>query len=260
LPLAASGDQSATGDIAPEVARLVKEIPPEALAALGLEPAKRDEKQKKLVGEHREKLAALSLALASSEERGQFEEWARSLAGFKDKYPAPLAKGYVWYEEGPTAEASRVFGRGDPRSPGVEVDPGVPAILVDEPLPAPVPTPRSTGRRLRLARWLAQGDHPLTARVMVNRLWQHHFGEGIVATENDFGVMGVPPSNQALLDWLASELVSGGWRMKRMHRMIVLSSTYQMASTSSEAAAAVDPDCKLLWRYPPRRMEAEALR
>jgi hypothetical protein len=113
---------------------------------------------------------------------------------------------------------------------------------------------------LQLARWLARADHPLTARVLVNRLWQHHFGEGIVATENDFGVMGAAPSNLALLDWLASELASGGWRMKRMHRLMVLSQTYQMASAANAAAEAVDPDGALVWRFRPRRMEAEALR
>ncbi len=95
---------------------------------------------------------------------------------------------------------------------------------------------------------------------MANRLWQHHFGDGIVATENDFGVMGAPPSNQALLDWLASELASGGWRMKQMHRLMVLSQTYQMASSPNPAAEAVDPEDKLQWRFRPRRVEAEALR
>ncbi len=95
---------------------------------------------------------------------------------------------------------------------------------------------------------------------MVNRLWQHHFGDGLVASENDFGVMGDEPSHGELLDWLASELVSGGWRMKRMHRLMVLSETYRMASTSSPVAAAADPNDRLLWRFPPRRLSAEALR
>jgi hypothetical protein len=260
LPLAAKGDQASSQNISPEVATLVKEIPAEALVALGLEPAKRNEAQKKLVGEHRKKLADLTLALASTEDRGQFDQWDKGLAALQGRYPAPLPKGYIWYEEGPKAEPGRVFQRGDPRTPGDEVNPGFPAILVDEPPASATPTPRSTGRRLQLAQWLARRDHPLTARVMANRLWQHHFGEGIVATENDFGVMGAPPSNQALLDWLASELVAGGWRMKRLHRMIVLSSTYQMASTWNADAAAADPDGKLMWRYKPQRMEAEALR
>ncbi len=110
--------------------------------------------------------------------------------------------------------------------------PGFPAILVSVPPQPPRPTEQSTGRRLQLARWLVQDDHPLTARVMVNRLWQHHFGDGLVASENDFGVMGESPSHAELLDWLASELVAGGWRMKRMHRLMVLSETYRMSSTA----------------------------
>jgi hypothetical protein len=95
---------------------------------------------------------------------------------------------------------------------------------------------------------------------MVNRIWQHHFGDGIVSTENDFGVMGSPPTNQALLDWLASEFVDGGWQMKRVHRMIVLSQTYQMDSAPDTAAEQVDPAGALHWRFTPRRLEAEALR
>jgi hypothetical protein len=95
---------------------------------------------------------------------------------------------------------------------------------------------------------------------MVNRLWQHHFGNGIVASENDFGTAGSAPSNPALLDWLASEFVAGGWRIKRMHRLMLLSESYRMASTSNAAAEKVDPQGALLWRFTPRRMEAEALR
>jgi hypothetical protein len=260
LPLAGAGDKPAAEKISPQVAELVKAVPADALAALGLEPAKRDEKQTKLLAGNHDRLKSLVHELASADERGQFEGWDKTLQAAKGKYPAPLEKGYIWYEDGPKADLGRVFGRGDPRSPGAEVGPGFPAILVDQPPAPPTPTARSTGRRLQLARWLARADHPLTARVLVNRLWQHHFGEGIVATENDFGVMGAAPSNQALLDWLASELASGGWRMKRMHRLMVLSQTYQMASAANAAAEAVDPDGALVWRFRPRRMEAEALR
>ncbi|MGD9724126.1 MAG: DUF1549 and DUF1553 domain-containing protein [Pirellulales bacterium] len=260
LPLAAAGDKPAADAIAPEVARLAQELPGDALAALGLEPAKRDDKQKKLVHDHRDKLAALTAALGSAEERTQFGDWTANLQSTKDRYPAPLPQGYVWYEEGPNAEPGRVFQRGDPRSPGAEVDPGFPAVLVDQAPAAPAPTSHSTGRRLQLARWLTNGSHPLTARVMVNRLWQHHFGDGLVGTENDFGVMGAPPSNQPLLDWLADEFVAGGWRIKRMHRMMVLSSAYRQASSDDPAAAAVDPENNLLWRFKPRRLEAEAVR
>ena len=112
----------------------------------------------------------------------------------------------------------------------------------------------------QLAAWLTSADHPLTSRVLVNRIWQHHFGDGLVGTENDFGVMGEMPTHPELLDWLASELVAGGWRLKPLHRLIVLSNTYQMSSASRPDVAAKDPADDLLWRYPPRRLEAEAVR
>ncbi len=110
--------------------------------------------------------------------------------------------------------------------------------------------------------WMASPDNPLTARVIVNRLWQGHFGEGLVASENDFGVMGMSPSNPELLDWLANELLRGGeeWRLKRIHKLIVLSSTYGQSSDWREEAAKLDVENILLWRFPYRRLEAEAVR
>jgi hypothetical protein len=260
LALAATGDEEAAKSFTADVVKMARDVPSEALAALAHEPSKRDDKQKKLVADHRGKLQALSRALAGDEERKQLDQWEQTVATVRTQYPAPLPKAYIWYEDGPTAELGHVFERGDPRSPGAEVMPGFPAILVDAPPPAPAPTAHSTGRRLQLARWLTSGMHPLTARVMINRLWQHHFGDGIVATENDFGVMGTPPTNQALLDWLASEFVAGGWQMKRMHRLMVLSQTYQMDSSPNAAAEQVDPAGTLHWRFTPRRMEAEAVR
>ena len=113
---------------------------------------------------------------------------------------------------------------------------------------------------MQLARWLTGREHPLTLRVIVNRIWQHHFGEGIVTTENDFGVMGAAPTHPQLLDWLAAELMEHGWQLKPLHRLIVLSNTYQMASTGNDTAERLDPENHLLWRYQPRRLEAEAIR
>jgi hypothetical protein len=248
------------GTAGSDVLPSAKELPPEALAAIAIEPDKRNDAQKKLVRTHAAKLATMVRELASVDRGAQLDECERQLTAVKAKYPPPLQRGYIWYEDGPSFDASHVFRRGDPRNPGEEVGPGFPAILIDHPPAPPAPTAYSTGRRLQLARWLTQPDHPLTARVMVNRLWQHHFGDGIVATENDFGVMGSAPSNQPLLDWLASEFVAGGWQIKRMHRMMVLSQTYQMASTANPAAEKIDPEDALLWRFRPRRMEAEALR
>jgi hypothetical protein len=119
---------------------------------------------------------------------------------------------------------------------------------------------QSTGRRLALARWIADPENPLTARVAVNHVWARHFGKPIVPTVFDFGSHGRPPSHPKLLDWLASEFVRGGWSMKKLHRLLVTSSAYRMDSTPDPAALAADPDNRLLWRMNPRRMEAELVR
>jgi hypothetical protein len=124
-------------------------------------------------------------------------------------------------------------------------------------LPADTAKPRTA-----LADWITDPFHPLTARVMVNRMWQHHFGRGIVATPNDFGRMGSRPSHPELLDWLANRFVEGGWRMKPIHRMILLSNTYRQSSASPRArtASATDPDNALLWKFSRRRLDAEQIR
>ena len=114
--------------------------------------------------------------------------------------------------------------------------------------------------RLELAQWLTRPEHPLTSRVEVNRIWQGHFGEGIVRTADNFGKMGERPSNPELLDWLASAFVEQGWSVKKMHRMIMLSNTYQMSSQDNAKAQLVDPDNRLLWRINRRRLEAEPFR
>jgi len=118
----------------------------------------------------------------------------------------------------------------------------------------------STGRRLAFARWLADDKNPLTARVAVNHIWLRHFGRGFVATPENFGRSGAPPSHPQLLDWLAAEFMANGWSMRHLHRLILTSATYRMASTSDAASDAVDPDNVYLWRAPSRRMEAEIVR
>jgi hypothetical protein len=122
---------------------------------------------------------------------------------------------------------------------------------------------RSTGQRRALADWITdvdQGAGPLLSRVMVNRVWQHHFGEGLVRTVSDFGVRGEPPTHPELLEWLAREFVSGGWRLKPLHRAIVTSAAYMQDTTYDAGRAAKDPDDRLLWRRRPLRLEAEILR
>ena len=166
-----------------------------------------------------------------------------------------------------SAEAPAVYllNRGNYEAPREKVDPGFLSVL--DPAPAQViPTsagsgsPGSTGRRTALANIVADAKNPLTARVMVNRIWQHHFGRGIVGTPSDFGTQGEKPTHPELLDWLAGEFVRQGWSMKAMHRLIVTSRTYQQSSAHRPAAAADDPDDKLLWRFPRQRLEAEVIR
>jgi hypothetical protein len=128
--------------------------------------------------------------------------------------------------------------------------------LFEEP-PAHAPT---SWRRRGFAEWLASAENPLTARVMVNRIWQQHFGEGLVRTPNNVGKMGERPTHPELLDWLATEFVRTGWSVKAMHRLILNSETYQMSSNDIAANVAIDGDNRYLWRMPRRRLEAESIR
>jgi Protein of unknown function (DUF1553)/Protein of unknown function (DUF1549) len=144
-------------------------------------------------------------------------------------------------------------------NPAEEVQPGFLSI-VDPSTPKIVPTANSTGRRTALANWLASPTNPLTARVMVNRIWSYHFGEGIAPAPSDFGIMGGKPTNPELLDFLASEFVQTGWDIKRMQKLIVMSQTYQQSSAFNADAAKEDPKDKLLWRFPRERLEGESIR
>ncbi len=115
-------------------------------------------------------------------------------------------------------------------------------------------------RRIELAHWIASPDNPLTARVIVNRVWQYHFGQGLVDTPSDFGLNGVAPTHPELLDWLANELIENDWSIKHLHQIILASTTYQQSSAIIERGQSIDADARLLWRYPARRLEAEAIR
>lgn len=166
---------------------------------------------------------------------------------------------------GPTV--TPLLRRGDALTPGSPVEPGVlTALQTPQPFEwSPPPAEAKTsGRRLAFASWLTQPRHPLTARVMVNRIWLQHFGEGIVATPEDFGTIGASPSHGQLLDYLACEFVSSGWSIKHLHRLIMISSAYRQRSTLDETAHAeaikIDPDNRLLWRQRLRRLDAEPVR
>jgi mono/diheme cytochrome c family protein len=169
-----------------------------------------------------------------------------------------LSKGVTTLVLKERAEARRttVFTKGDFTRPAEEVTPATPAVL--PPLGATKPN------RLDLARWLVRRDNPLTARVIVNRVWQQYFGRGLVETENDFGTMGTLPTHPELLDWLAVEFMENGWSLKHLHRLIVTSATYRQSSTVGAeariAAAGADPDNRLLWRQNRLRLDAEIVR
>ncbi len=153
-----------------------------------------------------------------------------------------------------------ILARGDSANPGDAVGMRTLGVLLPDAAPE---LPRETpAPRLALAKWIAEPQNPLTARVMVNRIWQNHFRTGIVATPNDFGRMGSRPTHPELLDWLANQFVEGGFRMKPIHRLILLSATYQQdyLAATPPLAAEKDPENKLLWRFPRRRLSAEELR
>lgn len=195
------------------------------------------------------------------EDKERYETLCRQLAALDAIKPPDLPTVMSVSDVGPQAPPTYVGGSGK-AGQGESVEPGTLQVL---PLPAPAVVPvsaRSTGRRLALAQWITDPANPLTARVIVNRVWQYHFGRGLVATSSDFGRLGDRPSHPELLDWLASEFVDRGWRLKDLHRLIMNSAVYQQSSQHPEAArcAKIDPQNRLLWRWPVRRLTAEQIR
>ena len=170
--------------------------------------------------------------------------------------PDPLSKAYAYVNNKEAAPQAYVLRMGDPKNRLDPVEPSVPRVLK-----ASYEIPReSVGRRTSLANWLASADNPLTARVMVNRIWQFRMGTGIVRTPNDFGVMGDRPSNQTLLDWLASEFTAKGWSVKTLDRMLVTSSVYRQSAQPDKNREASDPENRMYWRMNRKRMDGETLR
>ncbi len=198
----------------------------------------------------------------SQEDYDRYRALRAERASLERSRPQALAQALCVSEAGRTPPETSILQRGNPRSPGDKVEPGFPSVLTTKPPPAPTPTSdgRSSGRRSVLADWIVSKDNPLTARVMVNRLWQHHFGRGLVRSTSDFGYRGTPPTHPELLDWLASEFVRRGWSLKKMHRLIVTSAAYRMSSRADAAAPALDPENDLFSRFDPRRLTAEEVR
>ncbi|HEY2016845.1 MAG TPA: DUF1549 and DUF1553 domain-containing protein [Bryobacteraceae bacterium] len=194
-------------------------------------------------------------------QKKEYESLKAELARFDDIKPAEPAEGIGMADLGRTAPATHVLRVGVYDAPQEEVQPGFLTIL--DPAPpkiTPPPGLESTGRRTALAHWLTDPENPLTARVMVNRIWHYHFGRGIVGTPSDFGIMGERPTNPELLDWLTREFIRSGWSMKHMHRLILNSAVYQQSTAFRKDAAAVDPDNRMLWAFPRQRLDSEVIR
>lgn len=228
--------------------------------ALAVPADKRTPEQKKLAAD-----AALMVKFLwdelvgalSPKDRETRAAWRAQVHELEARLPAPAAHAWT-VKEDETTPATHILVRGDPKRKGDIVTAAFPRVLAE---PAVAADKKKLDRR-DLGEWLAQPGNPLTARVLVNRLWQHHFGAGLVATPNDFGTRGARPSHPELLDWLAEEFVRSGWSIKHIHRLLLLSSTY--AQTSRPPADApgrrVDPENRLLWHMNRQRLECETLR
>jgi hypothetical protein len=245
-----------------------------------LEPAKRAEvvlafktAKDKRTPEQQALLRAHAEAVKISEEdlAKKFPDYAsirkpivEVIAAREKERPPAMEKISILVETDSKPPAHHILVRGQHNVPGPEVNPGVPAALCtpgDQFQLSPHPPAKtSSGRRSAFAAWVTSPENPLFARVMVNRVWQHHFGIGIVATPDNFGQSGAQPSQPDLLDFLATELIRNGWSLKAIHRLILTSAVYRQSSAFREDAFESDPDNRLLWRFPLRRLDAEAIR
>jgi hypothetical protein len=203
--------------------------------------------------------------------RRRWDELAADLAAVRGREPKALPAALAFKDFGPKPAASWLFGRGDFHDRTIPVELGFLTVLTRgkpaadywKEARAGGDRPDTTYQRRALAAWVTDADRgagPLLARVIVNRLWQHHFGEGLVRTPNDFGSRGDRPTHPELLEWLAADLVAHDWKLKRLHRMILLSAVYRQGNRFDAEMANADPDNRLLWRMRPRRLEAEVLR
>jgi hypothetical protein len=268
-----------TKDIRAEMSRIVeplrkskveggiKTFEDEVQAAILMDASKRDPFQQMMyhTAEPRitfdEEPDARTLRGLKGDSGTRYNELKKQLGAFDSLKPDPLPQGQFMIDIGATAPPVYTLKNGNVQAKGEEVQPGFLSIL--DPSDAVITRPArmsSTGRRSALAAWLTDPRNPLPARVMVNRIWHHHFGRGIVATPGDFGRRGERPTHPELLDYLTTYFVENGWSMKKMHRLILLSNTYQESSDSQARAAGMDPENTWLWRFSRRRMEAEAIR
>jgi mono/diheme cytochrome c family protein len=245
-----------------EVAKLPEAEREAARAARKTPEAKRTPEQQRLMKEHPSlNVSAGSLYLydhKAAEDLKVYTERATALRATR-----PIEEFVPVLTEMPgQVPTTYLFARGDPAQRKGAVEPGGLTILdATDPFSLTKdPSLPTTGRRLAFARWLTDGKHPLTARVLVNRIWLHHFGQGLVGTPGDFGFLGERPSHPELLDWLAAEFVAGGWSAKHLHRLLMTSTAYRQSSRRRAVLESVDSDNRLLGRMPVRRLEAEAVR
>jgi Protein of unknown function (DUF1553)/Protein of unknown function (DUF1549) len=240
-------------------------LPEDVRKALETEPFERSVKQEKLLKTAVKDMSADMKKMRSKmsqQDLERSEDHTRVLRAIEKEQPSSLPTAFGVTDTGVAAPPVFLLVRGNYKSPGEEVPPGLLSVLSDRTkLDAPPALGSfTTGRRRALAEWITRPDHPLTARVMVNRLWQNHFGRGIVATPSDFGNQGLAPSHPKLLDWLATEFIAQGWSMKAMHRLMVTSATYRQSSMASADTIENDPENTLFSRMFRRRLEGEAVR
>ncbi len=238
----------------------LSKLPDAVRDAFATEEVKRTPQQRALVDENRKKTGASPeevRAELTPEHRAQLQKSEVQLVGmFTGFKPGPFAPGV----KDISREAPKTFMPARPGTPREVVEPGFLTALGGGNVPEPPLEAESTGRRKALAEWIGDASNPLTARVMVNRIWQYHFGKGLVSTPSDFGLRGAAPTHPALLDWLTTEFTSNGWSMKKLHRLIMTSSVYRQASQPSEESLREDPENRLLSRMNRRRLAPEEIR
>jgi hypothetical protein len=240
-------------------------LPDYIQAALKTPPEKRTEGQR-LNATQVEKTLMVDtdevLKVLSAADLAAHKELSAKIKEFDEQRPKPFATAMSIREPGREAPPSYFLHRGSPGQKGSAMQAGVLSVAARGgwEFPAPPEEAQTSWRRRGFAEWVASPENPLTARVLVNRIWQHHFGEGIVRTPNNFGKMGERPTHPELLDWLTTEFVRTGWSIKAMHRLMMNSESYQMASDDVAANVKIDPENRLLWRMPRRRLEGENIR
>ena len=250
--------------------RLPAELQDAVKAALAAKPEVRTDAQKLLAEEYQQQLKPQGKDLDAA--LGEYPDYGKRRDELNARVTDEEGRRWLFDEvralyDLPGEANTPILLRGDALTPGPPAEPGVISSLeTPEPFEwsSPEPDARTSGRRLAFARWLTQPRHPLTARVIVNRIWMHHFGTGLVSTPDDFGVSGSPPSHPQLLDWLATEFVHSGWSIKALHRLILTSTTWRQSSRVTvehrRSGERADPDNQLYWRQRMRRLDAEAVR